>query len=336
MIVKTGETRQEVLTSGTYNGIFLNVTLFAQLVNVQLNAADWNPATVQVKVILQREKQQHFVMNDNFQILGLFNTVLKGEFEFYNGMDYIFPGPAVKNVRQHMAFLYFGMPIRVNLGFVLITEVTIPTSGTFSTDCDLSLCNIEFTANPSIGYERGIPSTVSEVVQESSTKQTFNPGNLVTDLCLLNFDKNDFSTQVVQTLNVSSDRWNWNGNFNQVYLNHILQYGFVPNFRYGSVLPIAASDPTGRVFRGNDQYPQTFYLFGGKTAMGRQELNKCRVDISFNGTQVAASQNYLVYRRFITSKNLIRTSEIRAHKHAEENIKDVPHSLSGNMNTGAI
>ncbi|MDF2188947.1 hypothetical protein [Paraflavitalea sp. CAU 1676] len=56
MIVKTGETRQEVLTSGTYNGILINVTLFAALVNNQLNAADWNPATVQVKCILQREK----------------------------------------------------------------------------------------------------------------------------------------------------------------------------------------------------------------------------------------------------------------------------------------
>lgn len=327
MIVKLGESRQIKVTSGSYDGVTITAKLFAKVNNFQLGATDWNPQAVQVKVTLKRQKQTFFIFNDNLQILGHFNTMLKGQFEFYQGIDLIYPTSSVKNVRCNMAKLFFGGVQRVNMSDEMVVEVNLPSSGLWSTNVDETTSFVEFDIQSSVGYERGIWVTESEVVQEKITKQTFSAGDLVTDIALLNFNKDTLYPPILQTLNLSSDRLDLNLNFEQSLLNTMQQFGFVSNMRYSGTLPWASS--ADKVFRALDFFPQMHYIIGGKTTMGKKELNKVKVDATFASDEVAASQNYFVCRRFITSRDILASAEARMVKHAEENIGNIPQTITG-------
>lgn len=317
MIVKIGESRQDVLRSGTYDSILISAYLVAAVANTAIAGTDFVPSNVNVKVVLKRDNKQHIIMQDNLQVLGTYSSFKNGYHQFLNGIDKVYPAAGVKAVKLRSVKLDFGGHIRIANGDELIIEVTPNQAGTLTAALDSVSSNVEFYANPSIGYEEGIPEIMSEVVQATTTKQGFNPGDNITKLVLLNFDKNDLATEVLSNISLQSDRLDLSLSFNQVLARHLSTYDDAAPARFGTALPISANAPT--VLRGLDYSPQSFVLFDG-IAM-KMELDQVRLDISFNGANVAASQNYVVHTKLNSDYAAIISAGAREQKHKVEKLQ---------------
>lgn len=319
MIVKAGESRQDTLRSGTYDGITFIANIQAAAVNTAIAASDYNPGAVSVKTLLKRKNKTHVIFQDTLLLLGTFNSLLKGYDQFVNGIQKVYHGAATKAIKLRPVTLKFGSPIRINSGDELFIEVTPAAAGTWGAGADASVSYIEFYGNPCVGYEFGIPSTIAEVVQATTSKQSFNPGNGIVDLSILNFDKDTHTNEVVSTFQLSSDRLDLSMSFNQLLAHHMQQYDEVAAWRTGTTLPttLAGQD----VFRGLDFIPQSFVITKST------ELAQVRVDVSFNSANVAASQNYIVYRQIQTDRKTIIDGVNRQQKHTNENFKALPQEI---------
>ncbi len=319
MIVKAGESRQDTLRSGTYDGITFIANIQAAAVNTALAASDFNPGSVSVKTILKRQNKTHVIFQDTLLLLGTFNTLLKGYDQFVNGVQKVYHGVSTKAIKLRPVTLKFGSPIRINSGEELFIEVTPAATGTFGAGADSAVSYIEFYANACVGYEFGIPSTIAEVIQATTSKQSFNPGNGIVDLSILNFDKDTLTNEVVSTLQLSSDRLDLSLSFNQLVAHHLQHYDKMAAWRTGTTVPttLAGQD----VFRGLDFIPQSFVI------TNNTELAQVRLDVSFNSANVAASQNYIVYRQVQTDKKTIVEGINRQQKHTKENFNALPAQL---------
>ena len=321
MICKIGESRQDKYTSGTINSITVIAAITAAATNTPLAASDFNPSQVNIKVTLKSAGKPHMIMQDNLQILGVFNSLKRGYHEFLNGLDKTYSAVGVKAVKIRPVTLHFGGHIRLSGNDELIVEVVPSQSGTFSSAVDTGVSHLEFYANQSIGYEMGLPSVKSEVVQQNTTNQSFNLGNNVTKLAYLNFDKNDLAAEVISNFSLSSDRLDISQTFNRLLASNPLNFDEVPATRYGSVLPIHATDATGRAFRGLDFLPQSMILFDGEKI--QNELDNARAEISFNSANVAASQNYVVWTTYETDAATVKDALNRQEKHLQEKLEKV-------------
>lgn len=320
MILNLGETKQDKYNSGTYDGIVLNVNLTAAAANTQLGSAAFNPSMVAVKVVLKRKGRTMGIFNDNLLLLGTYNTLKKGYHEFANGIDKVYPVSGVKHKLLKTVKLNFGGHLRITNDDLLLIEITMP-SGSFGSTVDSSQSHVEFYATPSIGYEMFVPTTVCEVVQASAPSQPFNPGNNIIKLAFLNFDKNTLENEVISSLNLSSDRWDSSFTFNQLLAHNVQNFDEMPNARYGSTLPIDSTG-TGRAFRGLDYLPQSMVIFDGNK--DSTELDDCRLNVAFNGSQVAASQNFFVWTTYEANLTDVQAAIEREQKHVVEKIQKTP------------
>lgn len=323
MIAKIGESRQHNTYSGTYSGIEVNTHLVAANANARLAVADFDPQNVTIKVLLKRNNKTHIIFQDNLLILGMYNTILKNNHAFVTGLDLIPPASGVKHNLLRGVRLEFGGNIRVNTGDVLMAEITLAKAG-YSANISQVETYVEFDFIPSVGYEVGIPSTVSQVVQNNTTKETFALGDNVTDIAFLNFNKNGYENPVFNNINLASDKLDLSLNYTQAITRHLDFYANTPNERYGSTLPIHPTDATGRVFKGSHYLPQSVVIISGDQTA---ELDNVRVDISFNSSEVVSSANYLVHTKFETSLQIVNDAIERKEKHDKENLSKLPSTL---------
>jgi len=318
MIVKVGETRQDILRSGTFSGVTYIPQLVATANNTRIAVSDFDAQHVSVRVLLKRSGKQHIIYQDNLKLLAAFCTLRKNFHEWRNGLDKVNPGAAVKHIQVRPVTINFGTHIRVNAGDELILETSLAV-GTFGAAINANDSFIEFYANPSIGYEAGIPSITLEVVQQGTTKQSFNPGDNVTDLVVLNFDKDSLTDEVLTNVQLGTDRYDLGLSFNQVLAHSMAFVGYDPRSRYSDALPVTAAGQN--VFRGLDYLPQSFIFFASDKG---DQIDQVRLDLSFNGVNVAASQNYVGFRRVESSKEIVRAALNRGEKHFRENFNKLP------------
>lgn len=322
MILKVNETRQEVYSSGTYDGIFVNVLVCANTVNVPLVSSDFNPSLVSTKCTLKREGRSIDIISSNLLLNGVFSTLQSKYHEFINGYDKVYASSSVKAVKLRTLFIPFTGSIRINKGDELIVELSCPNSGAFSSNVDTNLSSIQFYVNPSIGYELFVPQIKHEVVTSSTPEQSFNLGNNITRIGFINLDKNTLVDEVINQLSLTSDYYDLNLNFNQLLALNSQNYGVMPNSRYGSVLPISATDLTGRALRGLDYNPQSMIIFDGVSKAS--ELQGSRLSLNFNSANVGTSQNYISYITYQTTKQVVADAIVREQKHMKEKINDTP------------
>ncbi|MEO8933120.1 MAG: hypothetical protein ABI295_02345 [Xanthomarina sp.] len=319
MIVKSGQTIQDTQTSGTYNGIWLQIYLLASIVNKAILRSDFSPAGINIKVVLKRKSGSTVMMQDNLQILGHYCSLKMAQNLFLDGFDKVYATASKKAIKLRSVFLDFGGHVKINSGDQLLVEVSCAAVGTLSSNIDKDASFIEFWAASSIGYEEYIPVTVANVVQASTTKQQFNPGDNITKCAILNFDQDNIETEIVSNISLQSDRYDVSMSFNQLLAHSRSFYGQTENARYGISLPIDASGLT--VVRGLDSYPQTLVLFDGQN--DKKELDQCRLDIAFNSGNVAASQNFVVWTQNIEDLQTLLAAAKIEQKHNDEKLQKV-------------
>lgn len=318
MIVRIGENKQEVATSGKYDAVNLNVYMIASAVNTALAPADFLSSFVTVKVVLRRDGSDYYLLQDNLSILGTFASLLNGYNVWTDGWDKIVATASLKNIKLRAVQLPFGGVHEVKPGDKLICEISV-ANGAFSANVDATNSNIDFTFNPAQGVELGIFQTRSEVIQTNTTNQSFSIGDNITKIALLNFDKTDYSSEVVSTLGLNSLTLDANYTFNQLLAIQNTFTDSVGRPAYGTAYPVV---PGNKVYRGVDALPQSFYIYNGHDE--NQDLDDVKVYVSFNSANVAASQNYFVYRSYRATQQSVAAAQSEAARSASSKVKNLP------------
>ncbi|MFD2921331.1 hypothetical protein ACFS6H_16510 [Terrimonas rubra] len=314
MLVKVGESRQDTRTAGTYNSVTIAVNMIAAAANTALSVSDFKPEQLQVKVILKRNGATEYLLNDNFRLLGTFNALENGLNELINGEDLAIASAGIKANKLRFATLQFGT-VRLNPGDELTCEVT-PALNMFGAAVNSSESFVDFDFNPCVDYEAALFYTKAQVVTANTTSESFNLGNNVTKVMLLNFDKDNLYEQVVNTLAITSDKYDQQLTFNKLVTRRNLNFPNHRPARYGAV------PPTQSVFRLLDMYPQSFIIYNGEN--DHTDLSNARLDISFNGSNNNVSQNYVVYRYFKGTQEQMLKALQRQQKHMGENMAALP------------
>lgn len=325
MIVRYSESRQMTIRARSINGLMFSIFLQARENNTFLAMGDFDPRQVNIKVILRRGGRNYTIVQDNMLLLGAFSTLLKGTDEFFFGFNKQVPATNTKCQNLRYFFLDFGVSLNLKGDDELYTEVTVSKSA-FGPAVDETLSYIEYSANHAISYEVGIPFIFSNVVQAQATKENYNLGDNVLSLAFLNFDQTNWEKPIVNNLQLSSDRLDLSLNFHEMMIRHLLHYDNTPNYRYVTSLTPDEHSGTGKTYKYFPPFAQSCMIFNGGESS--REIDQCMLDVSFDGQQVSASQNYVVCRRLETDVHTIVQAQEREVKHINEKLASLPAKIS--------
>lgn len=311
MQIKMNESQEVKKTSGTYNAISVTTSTLAAAANAAIASTDFNKSSVKLEVKLKRRGQTVTLVTENLAILNILSHLKDGFHEANNGVVKVAAAAGVKETKVFSSVINFGGHIRVNAGDELSVRCTV-SNGAFSAAIDSTASYVDFDFVESIGYEFGTPYIVSEPITQGTSSQTFNLGENILEVMLVNLDKTTYANEVVSSLTVASDRWNKSFTYDQLIAHH-WQNGFKSNNERWATAAGTES------FKIAPYSPQTFQIFAGNG----QELDKVSMSIALNAANVAASQNYVVYRKYTTSPEQIREAQARALKHKEEKMRSL-------------
>jgi hypothetical protein len=321
MIIRLDETRSQQVTNSTINGFYVSVLLLATAVNTLIKRTsygtglDFDASQVMVKATLKRDGKVYNLFNNNLGILGQYNSLLSGGKNWLLGTDYIRPAVAAKHKNVRTLFLSLGNHINLKGTDEIDIECTIGRNSFQETTLDTSACYIDIKPAYSIGKQTGIYTIFSETIQAGTTSDTFNLGDNVVKMALMNFEDTDETQQIVSNVSIGSDRFDQSFALPDLITRNLLAYG---KQSYNKGYDRASGATTDSY---TPAYPQSFIL------LNDEEIDRATVDLTFDGSKVNSSKNFLVYTSFVTSLELIQNSQYAETKHMEENLSKLPASL---------
>jgi len=321
MIVTKGQTKSLTLRNVTSNGVLVTVYLAAAAANTAITPSTFVRNEVNIKAELKRNKTNTTIFNDNLQVMGLYNAKNYGLRDWIAGNKMNIAAVGVIEDMILNVFIQYGGHINLKGEDELVISMKCGTNA-FGAAYSQANSYIEFDANRSIGYEDGVPVTMSQVVQANITNEKYYPGDHCSKIMFLNFDKDNITDQVINTLMISSDKFDMSMNFYAIWnrdRNVLLPARMEERFT------TTAYDPADLVFGYQQAYPQTVCLYASPN--GEDTLNNVSIDVSYQSGQVAASENYVVSTSFIVSKNSIARRMRREMKHNLENYNSLPASV---------
>lgn len=321
MIVKQDETRNASVIKRTLNGFLINVNLEASQNNTLLlptqygTSLSFDASQVNVKAVLKRNGKDHVLFHDNLGILGQYNSILCGSKNWFLGTDIQRPDLNSKHKSIRTLFVYLGGHLNVGGNDEVCYEVTVGRNS-FNLGVDPNACYVQVTPHYSIGKESGVFMTKSHVIQANATRESFNLGDNVSRIAFLNFEDTGVTNQLIQNVQISTDRVDWSFNFADILNIHQMKYGYsqwLKMYDYSNINNLVDSY--------QQAFPQSFILHD------KDEFDSCALDIAFNGNLINASKNYIVYSKFITSMDILRKSARMVEKHTEENLAKISEQL---------
>lgn len=319
MIVKVGETKESTFRDCTIDGILVNVYMRNDTANDAIVFSDFLPQSVLLKVILYRNKKEITVVQNNLKILGTYCTLKKGFTNWYRGNIITYPAVGVFSDKVILAKIDFGGCINVKEDDELYIEMTCGANA-FTTRMNTGVSYVEFNPDFAIGYEKFTPMIKSKVVQAQENSQKFSIGDNCVKLAYLNFDLDNFSSQAIVTASIQSTQWQASLNFFDLMNRHynVIQCANT-QYRYGNTQPVTAGN---EAFPYLPVYPQSVIIHEG--VLDVTDLDNLQVDLSLNGPNIAASQNYVVSTTGISSMQLLDRAEKREQKHLIEKVSSLP------------
>ncbi|PRY50382.1 hypothetical protein B0I27_109105 [Arcticibacter pallidicorallinus] len=322
MIIRVDETRKQTITGKTINGFYLSVLLLHSRANVLIPKTQYgtglgfDASQVNLKATLKRDGKLYSFFNNNLGILGHYNSLLSGTKNWLLGTDYVRPTAENKHRNVRTLFVELGGHVNLRGTDEIEFEVTVGRNTFNATHLDQSVCYIDVNPSYSIGKEVGIFSTYSETIQAGTTSDRFNLGDNVTKIALVNFDDTDETQQIVQNMQISSDRFDQSYNLAELINRHNRNFGKAA-FNY----PFPPNQPGNILETYRPAYAQSFVV------LNDEEIDQAIVDLTFDGSKVTSSKNYLVYTSFVTSLEIIQRSQALEEKHTVENLNKLPVSL---------
>lgn len=312
MNLKINESDIQIVKSGTYTGVLINALLVAAATNNPLVASDFSPVGVQIKVDLLRKGTTYTMMNDNLLLLGTYYTRKSNYFRFSQGFPLVAPAVGVAAQTLRTAFLKFRSPVRCNAGDEL--RLSVQFNSGFSSNVNTAISFLDAILSPGTGYEMGIPQTRSKVVQTNSTTDWFVQTDGVAHIEFLNLDMTDWSSPVIQNINLASDKLQYNTTLYESIGADAIKWPENIPAQFG------ATNITPTVVRTLDALPQCLTIFEAGGNRAQSALNKCNVALSFNSANVNASKNWVMWETLYIDPSNVKPTVQRIAKHAQENM----------------
>lgn len=321
MIIKLGENKSQIVNNETVNGIMVDVYLLHGTANTAFLSSAFVPSEVQVKVELKRTKGNLTVIQDNLQFLGMFSSKDYGNKEWTVGTVLTYPSGGVKSSKVYSLWIPFGGPINLKGSDELVISM-IAGRSIFSSAVDSAISYVDFNYSTCIGYEVATPFIRSQVVQANISNEKYSLGDNVIKIMMCNYDKDvvDEASQVVSNLSILSDKLSATYNWLQLFNRD--KNCFTPphvSLRYGNTQPVTAGN---EAFPYIPRNPQTFTVFASPDYK-KSALNNCQLNVSYNTTNVNASQNFVGWIGFIQDAEIVEKAQGMAEKHIIENVTKI-------------
>lgn len=298
MNVRNLDIQNESVRGITTSGIMVK----AVLVNSSgtSTSADVDFSKSIIKVILNRGGRQYVILQSNLKILGLASN-LDGLLQYaFAGGGFNIPS----SLGSMQSFIIpFGGHINLKGDDFIYVEVQNLAGLFTSTIAATSFLDVRLIK--SVGYEQFIPSITTMVIQANETTRNYDLGDNIIKACLLNYDKTDFTNNVVSNLTFSSDRLNENYTFMDLVTFKLSRY---KTQLLGDTNPDLSSRING---------DQCFTLIDFASTHGGI-FQQVQFDINFNSAQVTAGNNYIVYWSYYTTPEILAKAANMEAKHLKK------------------
>jgi hypothetical protein len=292
-------TEKQSFKNCSLSGFSMPLSITHASTNTAFASGIWVPNLFTVRATLKRWGKETILFSDNLENVLTTTEIFNPVYEY------------LKDTSKNITTLAAGVgvyatgiiPLELNFGSVinlmgddeLVVEVTA-NPGAFSTT--LANQNSSFMTldkKDAIGIEYFTPKVRSEVIPTSAANYGSDLGDNVTRVVLLQLDKTTRLTadQVATSFNFVSDRKNSIDTVAEVYARNNALYA-------------DAADAAVRL--------QTLVLHDGA------EVDRCRVDFTFNGANVTASKNFIGSISFETSQMLLARAYGLSDKHKKADL----------------
>jgi len=310
MNIRHLETKNSRITSQTINAFSVKAFLFANAFvdgDTTFGSSKMDFSKVTIKAILNRKGMDHILFQDNLKIIGLASNLnTRGQLAFYSDHDHLIKlgdGKALVSFN-----IPLGGPIRIADDDYVYLEVT-NQDGLFDA-AYINSSYLEVKPVKCVGYETFIPQIKSYNIQAGTSSDVYSLGDNVIRTVILNYDKLDFSQPVIQNLNFASDRLNDGFTFADLVLMKEASYPKVP---------VNLSADAATLFESDQSFTLTDF---------HQRFNQLILSAQFDGSQVAASSNYLVVWSTKTDWTILQKAEALQDKHEKINANAIPASIA--------
>jgi hypothetical protein len=296
MIVKHLELKNQSYRNIKLNGISINCFLNG-LANAGSTSVDFSKSTIQL--ILIRGGKSHVIYSGNLKVVGLASSV--------DTLDQLAFATTVASANQLVAgqqsmisfHIPFGGPVDLHNDDEIYIE--IQNNANLFTNAALEASSyLEVKPLKCYGVERFIPQIRTWVIQENEQSMQYMIGDNLYRLVVLNYDKTDYTQNIINNLIFTSDRLDETYTFADLISRKLRSYG-------KQLIPFANADTALNI-----QEDQSFLVTDFDA-----EYDGVQLDMQFNGLNVTRSNNYIVAWTYYTDWNIQNLAAAKDAKHQE-------------------
>ena len=296
MLVKHLEIKNQSYRNIKLNGISVMAFLNG-LANAGSTSVDFSKSTLQCWLV--RNGKTHVIYSGNLKVIGLASSL-----DTLNQLSFATTQSNAAQLTGGQQALVsfeipFGGPVDLHGDDEIYIEVQ-NNAGLF-TDGDLEASSyLEITPIKCYGVERFIPQIKTWVIQANEQQNQYMIGDNLIRLAFLNYDKTNYTQNVINNLIFTSDRLDETYTFAKLIARKITRMG-------KQLIPVNPDISIGI------QEDQSFMVTDFN-----EEYDGVQLDAQFNGANVAAGQNYFVAWTYYTDWTILNAAAAKDEKHAEK------------------
>lgn len=316
MNLKVNDNKIDRITSQTINGLNITVFLESAAVNTSvpetgyMDLVGFDPSQINIQVDLKRNGSIMSLVNTNLALLAVDATAMKGGQLWFKGLPVQEKSASKTHIVKRSLFAYLHGHYNIVGDDELILNATV-NRGAFGSGINANTATIQIEVNESIGVEYQINKLHIHSITAELNQDKVTLGDNVTDILLHSFEK-DWKKGIFRQVSLSSDRLDFTANEQQLDLRHWEKFPF----EVADVLFSNTAEGTHPL-----RFPNSFKIHQ------KDEIDKAMLSFTLNPANVLATQNYVFYWTFETSKEMISKAIEMKSKHDEKNISKVPLSI---------
>lgn len=307
--VRQYENKPYEIRNKKINGFCISTFMRSATANARPSNLDVDFTKSYLKVILHRGGEQYVLIQDNLKVLGLATNLTQASVRaFYQDHTYVTSLNLMAAGVFGEGLLSFDIDLKGTLDLrgddLLVCELNIQ-SGFFSANVDANNAHLEFKERVSTGIERYVPKISSFIVQAGEMRRTFNIGNNVTSVILLNFDKSASWDPVIQNVVLASKQIDDTFSFRDLLTNKVNNL---------PIMPFQPADP------GNEnsyEFDQSY------TLLENEDLDQVSLDIQYNPQNVTGNKNFIVVHSYYTDMKTLVEAEVKEQQARQEKLVEL-------------
>jgi hypothetical protein len=317
MNLKVNDNKIERITSQTINGLNVNVLLESKNVNTSvpetgyMDLVGFDPSQINVQVDLKRNGSISNLVNTNLALLAVEATAMKGAHLWFKGLPVQEKSATKTHIVKRSVFVYLHGHYNIRGEDELIINVTV-NRGAFGSGIDANTATIQIEGNESIGVEVQLNKLHIHSITAELNQDKVTLGDNVTDILLHSFEK-DWKKGIFRQVSLMSERFDFTANEQQLDLRHWEKYPF----EMADILFANTAEGAHPL-----RFPNSFKIHQ------KDEIDKASLSFTLNPANVLATQNYVFYWTFETSKEILTKAVETKMKHDEYNSNKIPLSIN--------